>query len=63
MAIGELIVLTHEEAERVADDECLSWVKEVEAPSRTFDLEKLVGLSGRNRCASAWDGKPRQRAP
>jgi hypothetical protein len=62
MAIGELIVLTHEQAERVADD-CLSWVKEVEAPSRTFDLEKLVGLSGRNRCASAWDGKPRQRAP
>jgi hypothetical protein len=37
----ELIVLPHEEAERVADNDCLSWVKDVEAPSRTFDLEKI----------------------
>jgi hypothetical protein len=38
----QLIVLTHEEAERVADDDCLAWVKEVEPPRRTFDLEKIV---------------------
>jgi hypothetical protein len=28
--------------ERVADNNCLAWIKEVEAPSRTFDLEKIV---------------------
>jgi hypothetical protein len=28
--------------DRVADDGCLAWVKEVEAPNRTFELEKLV---------------------
>jgi hypothetical protein len=38
----ELAMLTHEEAERVATDNCLSWVKEVEALGRTFDLEKIV---------------------
>jgi hypothetical protein len=27
---------------RVADDVCFTWVKEVEAPSRTFELEKLA---------------------
>jgi hypothetical protein len=37
----ELIVLTQEEAERVADD-CLSWVREVEALARTFDLETVM---------------------
>jgi hypothetical protein len=38
----QLIVLTHEEAERVADDSCLSWMQAVESPSRTLDLEKIV---------------------
>jgi hypothetical protein len=34
-------VLAHEEAERVADNDCLSSVKNVEALSRSFDLEKI----------------------
>jgi primosomal protein N' len=38
----QLIVLTQEEAERVAEDDCLSWVKSIECPNRTFDLEKIV---------------------
>jgi hypothetical protein len=38
----ELAMLTHEEAERVATDNCLSWVKKVEALGRTFDLERIV---------------------
>jgi hypothetical protein len=37
----QLIVLTQEEAECVADDNCLSWMKAVACPNRTFDLEKM----------------------
>jgi hypothetical protein len=48
----ELIVPTHEEAERVADNDCLSWVKDVEVLSRTFDLEEIVRWALANGPAS-----------
>jgi hypothetical protein len=44
----ELIVLTQEEAERVAADGCLAFVKEVEARRRTFDLEAMVRFAFQN---------------
>jgi len=38
----ELVVLTQEEADRVADDDCLDFVKAMEVHRRTFDLEAIV---------------------
>jgi hypothetical protein len=38
----ELIVLTQEEAERVAEDDSLGFVRTTEAYRRTFDLEATV---------------------